>query len=281
MKITKKTSRIFFLLLCAVIIIFTLSARTVMCGEEDLKMKVFSIDHGSVEDAAKVAEELKSPEGKVTAHSSTRKLIVVDYPENLSRLEEVLKSIDVPQRQVTIKLTVSEISTALTGRIGLNRGLALLTPEEFGEVTLAIDSEWDSETTTEMTLTTMSGHPASISVSQEEIFGGLVIMHPEGIAIMPPVVRSAGNFLEVLPVAHNDDTVTVTIRPEVSEFRDEGTIHSRSILTEMRVPSGYTMALGGTDSAYKSRTKQFAPVYTQASYGTKKIVMFLTVNLGD
>lgn len=278
MKTTKIAS---FLLTCAALAIFVLAAGTVFCEEEDLKLKVFDIKHGSVEDAEKVAEELKSPEGKVTSHPNTRKLIVLDHPENLSRLEKVLEGIDIPQKEVTIKVTISEISTALAGRIGLNRGQALLTPQEFGEITLTIDSEWDSETTTEMTLKTISGHAAAISVSQEEMFGGTIIMHPGGIAVMPPVVRSAGNFLEVLPVAHDDDTVTVTLRPNVSEFRGDDTIHSRSILTQMRVPSGYTVAIGGTDSAYKNETTHFSSVYTKASYGTKKIVMFLTVTLGD
>jgi len=63
---------------------------------------------------------LLSSEGKVLYGNEPNSILVIDYPENLKRIEEYLKMIDVPPRQVVIEARVVEVKLQGEHSLGIN-----------------------------------------------------------------------------------------------------------------------------------------------------------------
>ncbi|MGB2599735.1 MAG: secretin N-terminal domain-containing protein [Candidatus Omnitrophota bacterium] len=263
-------------------IIFFHLVGTVFCQPEDMEVKIFKIKNRRAESLLPVVEHMKSGEGKVTVDSNTDSLIVVDYPQNLTRMAEVLKTLDVPEKQVEIKVLVAEITDAFLGQAGLSFGQSVMTPERFDRMRYLLEKSENSNVRSEMTVLTMSGQPATIKVAQEEILWGAVVSVPESktITVAPVAKRSAGKFLEVLPRVNNDGSITVTLRPEVSEFQKDRSIYERSIITQVNVGNGDTIAIGGLEAEKKYTEQTGIPLTgTRVHAGMKerrKIIMFLT-----
>ncbi len=65
-------------------------------------------------------KSLLSSEGKVLYGSEPNSILVIDYPENLRRIEEYLKMIDVPPKQVLIEARVVEVRLQGENSLGIN-----------------------------------------------------------------------------------------------------------------------------------------------------------------
>ena len=266
------------------ITIFFILAGFAACFADEMKVEVFEVKYRDAKSLKPAVEHLKSPEGKVTVDGHTGSLIVVDHLENLKMISQIIAQLDVPEKQIEIKVMVAEVTSAVMRRAGLLSGEAVIPPERFREVEYLINNSDTSNVKTRMTVKTMSGRPAVIRVAEEELFGGTTVLHQGRTYISPLVERSAGNFLEVLPKANNDGTITVVLRPEVSEFREDRTIDERSVLTQVIVNSGDTIVIGGMDR--EERRKRGAEVpFTgvsaaiENSEDTRRVVMFLTAVL--
>jgi type II secretory pathway component GspD/PulD (secretin) len=264
------------------VVIFSLLAGTVLCQPEDMEVNIFRMKNRRAESLLPVVEHMKSGEGKVTVDSNTDSLIVVDYPQNLQRMAEVLKTLDVPEKQVEIKVLVAEVTDAFLGQAGLSLGQSVMAPERFDRMRYLLERSKNSNVRSEMTVLTMSGKPASIKVAQDEILWGAVVSVPESktITVAPVAKRSAGKFLEVLPGVNNDGSITVTLRPEVSEFQKDRSIYERSIITQVNVESGDTIAIGGLEAEKKYTEQDGIPLTGATVHGgmkeRRKIMMFLT-----
>jgi len=262
--------------------IFMVTVAITSLAQDDLKAEVFYLQHTSPEDIYKAVNPLKSPEGKVTLISSTHQIVVYDHPENIKRISRVIAQLDLRREQVEVYVIVEEVSQEVLGKIGLTHGQAVIDPEKFTHIQYLLEKENASETRTELMVRTISGEPANIAVSQKKIYGG----PPQRVRGIPVIVaateREAGNFLEVLPRVNADGTITVIVRPEVSEFTSDHTIHERAILTKVIVYNGNTIALGGIQSErieveQKGVTKTDISVPTEMTANTVQTVMFLTV----
>ena len=250
--------------------------------EGDLEMKVFSLDYGDPEEVYEAVKEMKSPQGKINVVTATRNIIVYDYPDNVARIGWLIKKLDVRPEQVVVKVLVTEVTAEIVGMLGLTYGQVVLPPEEFDKIKYLIDRQKTSESTSEMVVTTLSREPATIAVSQNKIYGGTVTKKGSHLISVPQTERAAGNFLEVVPVVNSDNTVTVTIRPEVSEFLDDRTIHERSILTRVTIANGDTIVLGGVQSQARQVRQEGvsgigASIPTRGREAAVQTVMFLTI----
>ena len=63
---------------------------------------------------------LLSSEGKILYGSEPNSILVIDYPENLKRIEEYLRMIDVPPKQVLIEARVVEVRLQGESSLGVN-----------------------------------------------------------------------------------------------------------------------------------------------------------------
>lgn len=267
-----------FLLFFLLIVI----SSSALAGEGDLEMKVFTLDYGDPEEVYEAVREMKSPDGKINVVTATRNIIVYDYPDNIARIGWLVKKLDARPEQVVVNVRVEEVTSDVIGLLGLTYGQVVVDPEEFEKIRYLMDKQKTSTSSSEMVVTTLSREPATIAVSENRIYGGTVEKKGNHLLSVPQTERKAGNFLEVLPVVNRDGTITVTIRPEVSEFLDERTVHERSVLTRVTIANGDTIALGGVRTEAR-RTRQNGvsgvgiSIPTRGDDGVRQTVMFLTL----
>ncbi|HDN85839.1 MAG TPA: type II secretion system protein GspD [Candidatus Omnitrophica bacterium] len=63
---------------------------------------------------------LLSSEGKILFGEEPNSILVIDYPENLRRIEEYLKMVDTPPKQVLIEARVVEVKLQKENALGIN-----------------------------------------------------------------------------------------------------------------------------------------------------------------
>jgi type II secretory pathway component GspD/PulD (secretin) len=264
---------------------FLVLAGAVLSESADLKMRIFKPENRRAASLYPVIEHLKSDDGKVTIDERTDSLIVVDHPSNLDRMASVLEQLDVPLEQVEINVLVAEATDSLLGKIGLDLARPVIKPEKFNEMRYLLQESDKAAVRSQMSVKTLSGQPAVMRVAQEEILWGKVVSPPESkvITVAPVGTRSAGRFLEVLPKVNNDGSITVTVRPTVSEFQEDRSVFERSVVTQVIIDSGDTIVIGGVETG-ESRTRKDGIPYAGISLSSGKeesgrVVMFLTATV--
>jgi type IV pilus secretin PilQ/predicted competence protein len=65
-------------------------------------------------------KSLLSPEGKVLYGNEPNSILVIDYPENINRIEEYLKMVDIPPQQVLIEARIVEVRLEGEHALGIN-----------------------------------------------------------------------------------------------------------------------------------------------------------------
>ena len=249
-------------------------------------VKVFKIQHVNVESLEKVANDLLSEYGKLSVDPNTESLIVVDCPDNLVRIGNIIKQLDVAEKQVEIKVLVAEITSATVQDIGLTAGRVIIPQGDFIATLDLLKKNKDTNIRNEMTLRTLSNRPAQLQVTKDEIIGNEVAVLGGGSAVITsPITQPIGNFLEVLPSVNNDNTINVIVRPLVSSIDGHANPSESSILTQVVVNNADTIAIGGADiqkqESQTSSTPFAVPLSRRTATKNKKVVMFLTVKIID
>jgi type II secretory pathway component GspD/PulD (secretin) len=276
--------RIVVLILLSVLI-FSLALAEEDFTSEGMEMRIFTVWHGSPEELVPVIEQMKSPGGRVSAHANSNNIIVYDHPYVLNQIENIIGQLDTRQKQVDIKVLVVETSATILRGLGIASSEAILSPERFSEIRYLINQSVQTNTSSEMTLKTLSGSPAVLTVAAEEIYPGTVF-HTDGLTfISPERERAAGSFLEVTSKVNNDGTIMVKISPKVSDFTGDYGTSERTLLTQVVVNSGDTIALGGVNVASQRTVQSNLPLTGLSASATsnepRSTLMFLTVNASE
>jgi type IV pilus assembly protein PilQ len=112
--------------------------REVFGKAEDIGTKIFVVNYADVEEVKKSVENAKilSPRGSIGIDKRTRSLIVNDTLSGLTRVEQLIASLDKPTQQVLIEARIVEVSTDFARDLGVQWGF------RWGEAgnTLAIGS---------------------------------------------------------------------------------------------------------------------------------------------
>jgi type II secretory pathway component GspD/PulD (secretin) len=269
------------------LIVFFILTSTTPLAADGRTMRIFKIQHASAESLRPVVESLKSPEGTLSFDRNTNSLIVVDYPVNLQRIADVIESLDVQQKNVRITVVVSDVTQNFLDTIGLHSGQLIIPGPEISAVLGLLKKDTRSSIRSEMSLTTLSNHPARLQVTKEEIFGHSLVRYRSrhhDTTVISVIKQPVGNFLEVLPQANNDGTITITLQPAVSTLQN-GLPYERTVLTRITINNGDTLVIGGLDSGTtqtSSTTSVFGvPVAKTTAGESKKVVMFLTATIAD
>jgi type IV pilus assembly protein PilQ len=267
--------------IAAIIIGIFLLAKALYCNADDLELKIFKIKHGNAQSLYNVANDLKSEKGKLSFDANTNSLILRDYPQNIQHISQVIESLDVEGKQVEIKVSIVEASTEFFNNIGITYGEIIIPSAKFAGILQAINSAKDSNVRTSMMLRTQSNQPAALNVSTDEIIGSQVIITGD-TAQISPLREPVGSFLEVLPIV-NDGTITVTLRPSVSVKGKHGAVEEQTVLTEVTISDGDTIAIAGLNSQKEvSQTSgpfSKIPLSSETRGENKKVVMFLTAKI--
>ncbi|MEA3489386.1 MAG: secretin N-terminal domain-containing protein [Candidatus Omnitrophota bacterium] len=269
-----------------IIISFFITAPPASAGSEDLQVEVFKIQHGDAVSIYPAVVHLNSKEGKTTLHSATNSLIVRDYPANLRHIRKVLDRLDNPRKQVEIKLLVVEMTDTLMGEAGLDAGQSVIPPERFDEIFWLLSKSESADIRTQMTVKTLSGEPARTQVALKEVFPRTIITDKGNIGVNWVDRKPVGNILEVLPRVNNDGSITMILRPAIGEIRKDHSIYERSVITQVVINSGDTIAIGGMDRVER-RLEQAGvtplgvsvPLRGAEKYRT--VIMFVTATVSE
>jgi type II secretory pathway component GspD/PulD (secretin) len=248
------------------------------------ELKILKIKYRPADELFAVVEHLQSKDGNVSVDPNTNSLIISDYPRNIEQMTRIVNELDVLPKQVEINVMVAEVTDRLLRDIGISTGQLIIPSGEFEAIAHLINTSEEETVRSQMTVRTMSHRSARVQVRVDEFFGHTVTHIGSDKTIVTPETRSAGDMLEVLPRVMNDESIMVMLMPSRSAFRDDESMYESSILTEVVVNNGDTIALGGVD-AVRTQTGKTSDALLDYSLSTartdehKKVVMFLTVTI--
>jgi type II secretory pathway component GspD/PulD (secretin) len=261
------------------LIALAISFTVIFCQACEPELKVLKIEHGSAQSLFEVADSLKSEQGKISFDQNSNSLIVFDCPENIERIAQVIKGIDIREKQVEIKVLVIEASERFLEDIGVSYSQVIIPQGKFAAIVDLIKESKETSTRTSMMVRTLSNRPALLQVTTDEVIGTEFVIFSNGTEITTPVREPIGSMLEVLPTVNNDGSINVVLRPTVSSMEKLGTPSERSIITQVVLDDGDTVAIGGAQ-VQKGRSKK-GLLSGKSSEENKKVEMFLTAKIVD
>ena len=226
------------------------------------------------------------PDGLASAPVATpnrNALIVRGTPEGIDKLREVIAMLDVPTPMVNIDLLMDQITRESAREIyprlrswgwagelsvGSNRPPVL----GFSAGGLSLSGGYDAgsssrRTRTGANITGMSGMPLVISAGEvRPRISSYVRYDNWGQRYVDYATEAAfaGVTLWVLPTVHADGSVTMVLRPMLSEFvgalnrPSAGDIVRRTLVeTTVRVPDGQSLVIGGLDRHLDEISRSF------------------------
>ncbi len=94
-----------------------------------LKTETFSVNYASVADITSQFDKLKTPDrGQISPDPRTNKIIVRDTPQAIDEMRNLLKQLDLPERQVMIEARIVQADSTFTQSLGVNWGFHATDP---------------------------------------------------------------------------------------------------------------------------------------------------------
>jgi len=89
----------------------------------ELRTKVFDINFASVADVAGQFNSYKSERGTISIDSRTNRVIVNDIQPAIEKMTDLLKELDIPEKQVLIEARIVEATSSFTQDLGIQWGI--------------------------------------------------------------------------------------------------------------------------------------------------------------
>lgn len=240
-------------------------------GEE---VRTYKLNYVDMDEILINVKEIVSPTAMVTIYKPEKTLIIEDIPMHLDRVEQVLKKVDVPPRQVLIEAKILEVQLTDDMALGVDWNLAydhfetsgnLLTQgfalrKNSGAQGLFFESVSDNfsafldalETTSKVnTLSTpkliaISGKKAEIIVGGK--LGYYVTTTTNTATLQSVEFLETGTLLVLTPHIMDDGNIIMEVHPEVSDGTVTLGLPSEStteLTTTLIAEDGGTIFLGG------------------------------------
>lgn len=219
------------------------------------KTKEYVLAYLAVEEAVKVLQDLYQDKVKCAGIASKNKLIVVAEETILEELENVMKEVDLPQRQVKIQSQILDISKDLFHELGFDwlydkpgirrkhTSVSLLSEESSGDIAPVagsrfslvrqfsnatealglsfrlLEAKQDLRVSSSPSLVISNGAKGEFKITEEVIVGEKKEKKKGESTSVEPIFKEAGLILQVTPYIHEDLSVTLDIHLEVSDFK--------------------------------------------------------------
>lgn len=285
--IHKTRSRNFFLTrLTLVLVFFIISLIPAAYGQSGrLEMRKFPVRSFDPESLIAVVQKLNSSDGEVVYDKRTHSLIVLDTPQNLERIAEVIGQLQEDTKQVQIEVTVAEVSEAFLQDAGIRSTQVIIPRGQFVSVLSLIQDRGDAHIRSRSTVRTVSNHPASIQVTRDTLIPAEVVRYSDGTTVVVPERKPVGSILEVLPRVNDDSTITLSVQPSFSTLDDSSSVPlDRSLSTQVLVNDGDTVLIGGLDAVRQEQRQEKVsflgiPIFSSKAEGARHTVIFLTAEI--
>lgn len=134
-----------------------------------LMMKIVNVNYAKVDVLEKQVKEFLSKRGKVSGDKRTNSIVINDIPANVSKVEELIRSLDYPPPQVLIEGKIVEAQESFSKEMGVNWGFSG-SPVDVGE-NVALTPTLDIAPAG--TGTGASGLDFEVSIGTLDLFGDL------------------------------------------------------------------------------------------------------------
>lgn len=248
-------------------------------GQEEKETRVFSIQYGQAELLKKIFEQqhgVLSDAGSVRADARTNALIVTDDAVHLKRAATLLKSLDVPMKQVFIQARILNASKGFSKALGVSLSTgAAVNAASFGEflITLAkltgdvsLDAQISAAEKNHQT--DVIAMPKILTADQQKatIKQGKELAYEETSTSGATSLRFKEAVLELSVTPHItpdlDIILDLNVKHDViGKLAENGqpTIDTQSIDTQVRLHDGETIVLGGIYSNTRLDQHQHVP----------------------
>ena len=89
---------------------------------EPLITEEIQVNYGKASDFIKQIKEIKSDRGKITYDVFSNRIIMTDTKDRIKKARALIKSLDIPPRQVMIEARIVEVSTEFSRELGIQWG---------------------------------------------------------------------------------------------------------------------------------------------------------------
>ena len=266
-----------------------------------------SIDYDTIE---AMCRPLLSDKGSMAYEANRHSVLVVDNKEVIEKIREIIGGLDMPAANIRIDVDFNNTGSSdeenLGVRVGYGKGVK---PNQViindGKVVRpksidinAADRHGTTIRNNSQSITTMSGHPASLFVGKTiadpswlynyKFLPPTVIVGGGGTIIIPSaipgfVMRDVGSKLMVLPQLRDDGLIDVEIYPEVSYVDGKGkkqAVRVESVSTKLTVQEGQRINIGGAVSSNLNFYKNlFGPRLLSRDDNTNVLDMYLKASV--
>lgn len=224
------------------------------------------------------------PNNQIQVETMNNKLIVIGSEDDLQTVQEIIRKIDTPPRQVMFEAQIIEISLVDLKNSGIDWGPSTMLPEavnmlegnafrvQLGKSQYGVNlkaafnhllQNKKGRLLANPRIAALDGCTAQIMIGDKLAVESRQKNGTETYITVNYI--DVGIKLEVTPTVHEDGTITTRIKPEVSNKTDETTsgnpnIRSRQAETMLRVKDGETIVLGGLIQRAESKDMLKFPI---------------------
>ena len=294
-----------------------------------MKTEVFDVSYMNFKDVSEKIEAVLTPSfGTIKDDERSKKIIVSDTPQQLNKIRQIVEAFNEKDKQVLIEAKIIQITLSDEYKLGVDweavvsnyhnldfksdfdvlsssdksgrLSVGTLASDDYTSVIEALSTVGKTNILSSPRIATVNEKEAKILVGSTQPYVTSTTTTP---ASGPTVTAESVNFIEVgvklfvTPTIHEDNFITMKIRPEVSSVTSTITTSNNNVIpvvetseaeTTVMVKSGATIVIGGLikEESIKSTKKVpllgdipflGAPFRSQNHSTTKtEIVIFLT-----
>ena len=211
-------------------------------------------------------------------------IVVIDLPDNVVAIEQAIAELDVPIPQVEIQVHIIENDRSNGSDVGVDwtatdkeRDASLdvsgtggqlkmgaLTAEEFTATLRVLETQSDARLLASPHITVMENKLAQFHSGEEVPFRRIIIQ--DGIEAVDVYFKSVGIVLTVMAQVKADNQISLLINAQISSVGErpsegEPAINTRKAATQMLIPDGDTVTIGGLSNERKIERVSKVPVW--------------------
>ncbi|MFC1708998.1 secretin N-terminal domain-containing protein [Candidatus Omnitrophota bacterium] len=252
----------------------------------DLITEVFELNYAQVDQIKdQLAEVLTENVGILRTDERTNKIIVVDYPNKITRIEKIIEAFDEKTQQVLIEAKIIQVTLSDEYKMGIdwqyladselnltsfniNRSLTTTgsqvvigettpeTPRDFKVIIDMLKTFGDAKTLSTPRIAVTNGQEAKILVGSKKVYVANTVVQGDSTTTTAEQVQflDVGVKLYVTPIINKKGFITMKIRPEVSSATTSYTtaqgnaipiVDTSEAETSVIVKDGVTLVMGG------------------------------------
>lgn len=263
---------------------------------EPLYTRYIKVNYAKASEIAPQLEKFKGKRGTITYDTRTNQLIISDTMENINRIEQVLKKLDQPEKQVLIEARVVYATESFQRGLGLNWGGNLQTGASYGgqQFDIGLPSQFAVNLPASPTILSFGGYISKLTGGTLfTLDAQLTLGESKGEATTissPRIITLNNNKAEIIQgtkiatktesesggttTEYKDAVLKLSVTPQITpdnnlilelEVSDDSPIgggediETKSAKTKLMVKDGETIVIGGVQRLNENKVQNKVP----------------------